>query len=719
MKRFFTAVILLLAAISFAAVMVEKDTKVLKKKIDLGNGREKVVNFTYTSSGTFDKSANGYGWYWSNSKRVQTNMDPVTGPMIGSIYRRLDPIGSGTLGGVIGTWGTGYEGNAASVFTVSPNQSDMTTTPGARFPQTTEFINGYLFGAFTDMDISPQYGYPMFIVCDATLGWDLAMWSEARLIAATDGGAYPLNAWTAKGDVAYNPEDGYYYWTTWWEVDGGSFGDSKLTMSMGRSETPSDPDSWVWTDYHDLYLDCSSGTGIDDLTGQAEIAYAKDIYGNGTGFGIVVAPFVDDTYIKTNIAGDMLDVSSQPRLGYLYTTNWGADWSTGDFKSNWKTPNDAGDNMFAADIDKLFDWYGSEVTGDSIGVDSLTNETIYEKYPLNWAYMTWNTHVICTEYNIVHAMIKVIPTSTEATEYWFFTNDEKTIAGYYDIVGEITESGVNWISANYIAAFMGINDDGETMEWPASNTHKFSNGYAGNGVVYASWLDRPESKYSTPSPEFFPSADTDYVDDAFFTYSPDHGRTWAIQKTVTMPNATNPGMPYELKYAYNVTKSGTVHDEGWTVANHGTNITTPGVADDGIMTVYAAYQNCDTANPIAPPIESFRDYQQFLKFQKITGTSTGIETEEVSLTKDFTLFQNYPNPFNPATEIRFALQNDAKVKLSVYNTKGELVSNLKNEKMLKGVHAVNFDASALNSGVYFYKLNVNGMSESKKMVLTK
>jgi len=108
-----------------------------------------------------------------------------------------------------------------------------------------------------------------------------------------------------------------------------------------------------------------------------------------------------------------------------------------------------------------------------------------------------------------------------------------------------------------------------------------------------------------------------------------------------------------------------------------------------------------------------------MKVWKITGTGTGIEAEQVSMIKDFTLEQNYPNPFNPSTEIKFALQNDSKVKLSVFNTKGELVANLKNEKMLKGSHSVNFDASGLYSGVYFYKLNVNGRADTRKMVLTR
>jgi hypothetical protein len=137
------------------------------------------------------------------------------------------------------------------------------------------------------------------------------------------------------------------------------------------------------------------------------------------------------------------------------------------------------------------------------------------------------------------------------------------------------------------------------------------------------------------------------------------------------------------------------------------------------LTVYAACQYNDEANPIADPPASFDDFQQFLKVWKVTGTGTGIEAEQVSMIKNFELFQNYPNPFNPSTDIKFNLQTDSQVKLSVFNTKGELVADLKNEKMLKGSHSVNFDASNLNTGVYFYRLNVNGRAETKKMVLVR
>ena len=83
------------------------------------------------------------------------------------------------------------------------------------------------------------------------------------------------------------------------------------------------------------------------------------------------------------------------------------------------------------------------------------------------------------------------------------------------------------------------------------------------------------------------------------------------------------------------------------------------------------------------------------------------------------LLQNYPNPFNPATTISFNLTAGSTVKLAVYNSNGELVRELLNENKTAGSHSVMFDASGLNSGLYFYKLSAKGNSLINKMILCK
>jgi hypothetical protein len=83
----------------------------------------------------------------------------------------------------------------------------------------------------------------------------------------------------------------------------------------------------------------------------------------------------------------------------------------------------------------------------------------------------------------------------------------------------------------------------------------------------------------------------------------------------------------------------------------------------------------------------------------------------------YALLQNYPNPFNPSTTIRFDLPEQADVTLKVYNVLGEEVVTLLNENQDPGYKSVEFDASYFASGVYIYRIQAGGFSQTKKMIL--
>jgi hypothetical protein len=85
----------------------------------------------------------------------------------------------------------------------------------------------------------------------------------------------------------------------------------------------------------------------------------------------------------------------------------------------------------------------------------------------------------------------------------------------------------------------------------------------------------------------------------------------------------------------------------------------------------------------------------------------------------FALEQNFPNPFNPSTKINFSLPVEGFVTLDVYNSIGQKVATLVNETKTAGTYAVNFDASDLTSGIYFYKISSGNFTETKKMILLK
>jgi len=81
------------------------------------------------------------------------------------------------------------------------------------------------------------------------------------------------------------------------------------------------------------------------------------------------------------------------------------------------------------------------------------------------------------------------------------------------------------------------------------------------------------------------------------------------------------------------------------------------------------------------------------------------------------LYQNYPNPFNPTTRINYSLPKAGKVELFVYNLLGQKLVELVNSEKPAGHHTINFDASNLSSGVYFYSLQAGQFINVKKMIL--
>lgn len=98
---------------------------------------------------------------------------------------------------------------------------------------------------------------------------------------------------------------------------------------------------------------------------------------------------------------------------------------------------------------------------------------------------------------------------------------------------------------------------------------------------------------------------------------------------------------------------------------------------------------------------------------------SGIEENNPPLPEDFALYQNYPNPFNPATKISFVVPTASFVKLKVYNILGNEVATLLNEEKAAGRYTLEFNASGLSSGVYFYSLSAEGFQETRKMILLK
>jgi Tol biopolymer transport system component len=121
------------------------------------------------------------------------------------------------------------------------------------------------------------------------------------------------------------------------------------------------------------------------------------------------------------------------------------------------------------------------------------------------------------------------------------------------------------------------------------------------------------------------------------------------------------------------------------------------------VTIYNAVNN----NPLAAiPINLF--YRQ--------ASDVEVETE---LPRTYSLYQNYPNPFNPTTTIKYQIPDLSFVTIKVYDVLGNEVATLVNKEKPTGSYEVEFNATALPSGVYFYRLQAGSFVETKKMVLMK
>jgi len=98
-------------------------------------------------------------------------------------------------------------------------------------------------------------------------------------------------------------------------------------------------------------------------------------------------------------------------------------------------------------------------------------------------------------------------------------------------------------------------------------------------------------------------------------------------------------------------------------------------------------------------------------------STTGIDDHQAMVDK--LLSQNYPNPFNSQTRIPFTLDQSSEVRLEIYNSLGQQIAVPVSGKLNAGKHEVLFDGSNLHPGMYYYRLVVDGIPATRRMVIMK
>ena len=144
-----------------------------------------------------------------------------------------------------------------------------------------------------------------------------------------------------------------------------------------------------------------------------------------------------------------------------------------------------------------------------------------------------------------------------------------------------------------------------------------------------------------------------------------------------------------------------------------------------IIYAYIIGRGSDRLNSITKAREIAAFTHQFYQ-SNFDDNLVSVEDEVANIPTEFILYQNYPNPFNPITTIKYSIPNvistegrNLNVTLKVYDVLGNEVATLVNEFRNAGSYEVNFNASSLSSGIYFYQLQVGSFIQSKKMILIK
>ncbi|MCI0473132.1 MAG: T9SS type A sorting domain-containing protein [Ignavibacteria bacterium] len=106
-------------------------------------------------------------------------------------------------------------------------------------------------------------------------------------------------------------------------------------------------------------------------------------------------------------------------------------------------------------------------------------------------------------------------------------------------------------------------------------------------------------------------------------------------------------------------------------------------------------------------------------YTAVVDLSVGIKKISETAPADYELEQNYPNPFNPSTTINFSVPKNDYVKIKVFDISGKEAATVVSGYYNAGKYSAEFNGSKLTSGVYFYRLEVNGFSETKRMLLIK
>ncbi|HCY77106.1 MAG TPA: hypothetical protein DHV28_14380 [Ignavibacteriales bacterium] len=408
-------------------------------------------------------------------------------------------------------------------------------------------------------------------------------------------------------------------------------------------------------------------------------------YNNPTGFGDALKMFDSNNGVYY---GDP-DPYPSGNWEILTTTNGGTNWVRVP-RANFP-PADSVNGEYGAACS--MDIVGNNVWFSAYSAVAGTQPRIYKSTNkgLNWT---------------VSSFPQV--SGTSGSNYVAFSDaNNGTVVCLDGTIAKSTDGGMTWTTSSLTgAAFRFVtNVPGSNLYMAVGSTG--TSYYSNDGLTY--------------TPLTTGTTQTLYMVDATANYA------WAVGNAGTIIQYSGSPLPVELTSFTAVSQNQQV-TLNWITAselnNNGFEIQRSVASNDfvtvgfvkGAGTTTLRQEYSFTDKNLSNGLYSYRLKQ--IDFNGLYEFSNAVEVDVRSL-DNYSLEQNYPNPFNPTTKIGYVLKEKTNAKVVVMNAIGEEIAVLVNQTQEQGYHQLDFNASNLPSGVYFYSLQTDNFSETKKMLLMK
>lgn len=440
-----------------------------------------------------------------------------------------------------------------------------------------------------------------------------------------------------------------------------------------------------------------------DAAGQVsrlyQVAQTGSLQGNYCALAMAVDPndskHIGGVFISNNIAD--YDANSADSLLHPF----GIDNS--DYQYYFIESNDGGDTwstpemLLGRDPIARQQWeftVGQDTTGD--GSFDVSNKAYLYGGAFFWAFLYQPIYTADGSFHVAFmpTLAEVVPAGGLAVG----------IGSNYNVpcYGRRDPSGQWTFKTDFVGTTLGFDSTATEMDprfgqaWFAEMSKS-----ADGEVIGISWSSRLPAYTPAPGHGGYPKKGCFVV-----AASPDNGQNWTEAKAFFVDGGLPEGIP----------GTGAAAEGGAWPGSSVSSILVQDVDNPNVYRFEFLYQACGADN-----VTIFRESQGiwYTNEPSVDITTVGVKNRPAGAPTTYNLGQNYPNPFNPSTTIDYSLSSAGQVKLSIINALGQVVATLVNGRVAAGQHTTVWDAKNVPSGVYFYKLEAENFSQTKKMVLMK